>query len=113
MKRITYSDKSVLVGDEAAETLVDYAAMIARIGSAGSITLAAIGANGDEIEATFLLTQGTILMAETTTSTAPEPDNVHAIQYMNDRLYAILSPTQVQSEKATPEEPQEYENHGT
>lgn len=112
MKHITYSDKSVLVGDEAAETLVDYAAMIAKIGSADAITLAAIGVDGDTIEATFLLTQGTILMAETTTLTAPEPDNSHAIQYMNDRLYAILSPTQVQSEKATPDEAPEFESHG-
>ena len=111
MKHITYSDKSVLVGDEAAETLVDYAALIARIGSADSITLAAVGSDGDEIEATFLLTQGTILMAESTTSTAVEPDNTHAVQYMRDRIYAIVSPTQVQSEAATPDAQQDYDNH--
>jgi len=110
MKHLTYSDKSVLVGDEAAETLVDYAAMIAKTGSADSITLAAIGAEGDQVQATFLLTQGTTLMAETSTSTAPEPDNSHAIQYMNDRLYAILSPSQVQPEAATPDEPGDYES---
>jgi len=109
MRHITYSDKSVLVGDEAAETLVDYAAMIAKIGSADSVTLAIIGDDGDEGEATFLLTQGTILMSETTTSTAPEPDNSPAIQYMRDRLDAILSPAQVESEEPTRDGPQDYE----
>ena len=91
MKHVTYSDKSLLVGDEAADLILEYAAAIANSGRADTVVLRALGVEGNDVEATFLLDSGTIMMAETATTTVEEPDNNEAIRYMNWRLEALRS----------------------
>ena len=86
MMHITMADKSLLVGNEAAESLVQYAAVLARADSADSVTLNAIGIDGAEVQAMFLLNSGTVLLAESSTSGLPEPDNADVVQYMRDRI---------------------------
>jgi hypothetical protein len=86
MKHLSMADKSLLVGDEAADTLLEYAALLARLSSGDSLRLRAIGADGDEVTATLLLNSGTVLIAETSTSSLPEPDNGAAVSYMRGRI---------------------------
>jgi hypothetical protein len=92
MKHITYADKSILVGDEASDVLLEYAAALASAGRGDKVDLRATSGDGDEIVASFVLAQGVSIMAETTTSTAPEPENSEIVQYMRDRV-AQLSET--------------------
>jgi hypothetical protein len=46
----------------------------------------AISSDDDEVLATFLLGEGAPLIAETTNSTLPEPDNSEAVGLMTDRM---------------------------
>jgi hypothetical protein len=86
VKHVTVADKSLLAGDVAVDLLIEYATLLAQQNSADSIDLRAIGSDGDEVIATFLLNGGVTIIAETTTSTAPEPDNVKAEEYMHTRV---------------------------
>jgi hypothetical protein len=75
MKHVTTADKSLLIGDEAAEMLVSYAALLGQHNSADDVTLSAYGSDGDPVEVTFLLNSGTTLVIESSESEVPEPDN--------------------------------------
>jgi hypothetical protein len=92
MMHLTYSDKALLVGDEAAHLAIEYAAALARSGDADTVTLTAYGADGDKVEATLLLDQGAPFMGESTHSDLPEPDNSEAVAYMKHRLDLLESP---------------------
>jgi hypothetical protein len=92
MKHVTYAEKSLLIGDEAADTLTEYSAMLANLGRADTVTLKAFGADGDDVEATFVLDQGTILMAESTHSSIPDPDNAEAVRGMRETMMRLSSP---------------------
>jgi hypothetical protein len=76
MKHITYGDKSLLIGDEAADVLLEYAAVLGQHNTADDMVVHALGSDGDDVDATFLLGQGAPLMAETSTTRTPEPDNI-------------------------------------
>jgi hypothetical protein len=110
MKHITYADKSLLVGDEAADTLTEYSAALARAGSADTVTLAAYGADGADTEGTFVLNQGTVLMSETTQSSIAEPDNTVAVTQMREKIQRLTSPDPVQPDDETM--PTDYDEIG-
>jgi hypothetical protein len=93
------ADKSLLIGDEAADLLLEYAALLAQIGRGDSVKLRAIGADGDEVTVGFLLNSGTVLLIESSTSGLPEPDNGEAERYMRSRLDSY-NPTQDQPDDA-------------
>lgn len=80
------ADKSLLIGDDAADLLLSYSVLIAQLKSGDEITLHAIGADGDEVEAGFLLNSGTVMVIETSTSMLPEPDNASSMAYMREQL---------------------------
>jgi len=80
------ADKSLLVGDEAANLLMKYAALLAQINRGDALDIRALGVDGAEVEVTFLLNSGTVLLAETSASVLPEPDNGPAVQYMRAQL---------------------------
>ena len=86
MKHVTVADKSLLVGDEAVDLLVEYATLLGQTGTADSVDLRALGPDGDEVMVTFLLNGGVTIVAETTTSSIPEPDNSKAEQYMHSEI---------------------------
>lgn len=86
VQHVTMSDKSLLVGDEVVSLLLEYAALIAKTQGGDTVRLRAYGADGVEVDASFLLNSGTVLMAETSTSTLPEPDNSTAEQYLREQL---------------------------
>ena len=95
MKHLTYSNTSLYVGDEVAEVLLNYAAMLASNNQADTVELQVAETGGDEVLATLLLDGGTLLMTETTASAAPEPDNAKAIAYMKKRMTALKPPKPV------------------
>jgi hypothetical protein len=89
MKRIYYGEADFLVGDEAADTLVEYAVLMAKLGTADSVQVGVIGPDGNAEVATFVIGPATILMVETTRSELPEPDNAEAIKYMAERTEVL------------------------
>jgi len=110
MKHLTYSDKSLLVGDEAADVLVEYSALLGKYGSADSVTLHGFGADADEVDATFVLNQGTVLMAETTHTSMQEPDNGEAVMEMREKMMRLTSPPSVSPSDETM--PSHYDDLG-
>lgn len=95
---VTYSEKSLLVGDQAAELLMSYATVLGRTGGTDSVTVHAIGVEGNEVDATFLLNPSTILMIESANTTTNEPDNEYAIEYMRQRVNALTQPFELRSD---------------
>jgi hypothetical protein len=95
VKHITYSDKSLLVGDEAADLLVEYSVLLGQHGTADTVTLHGFGADADEVDASFVLNQGTVLMAETTHTSMNEPDNDEAVMQMREKIMRLTSPAPV------------------
>jgi hypothetical protein len=95
MKHITYAEKSLLLGDDAADALIAYAAALATHGRGDGVTLRALSSDGDEVDATFLLTAGAPLMAETSTTRLPEPDNADAVTRMRSETDRLVSPEPV------------------
>jgi hypothetical protein len=100
MKHVTYAEKSLLMGDDAADTLLEYARLLADNDRADTVTLRSLSPDGNTVEASFLLTVSTILMVESTNSDIAPPDNGHAVEDMRDRIEGITHPR-----GATAEEP--------
>jgi len=82
MKHITFGDKSLLVGDDATDALLEYAAYLTSASQGVTVEMHAISSGGDEVTATFLLGPGVTMMAETAHTSLPEPDNTTALAYM-------------------------------
>lgn len=86
MHHLTLAQKSLLIGDELADLLVAYSAVIAGAGQGAHVTVRAIGLDGEEVAAQLLLNSGTVLVAESSTSQLPEPDNTELVLHLRDRL---------------------------
>ncbi|QEE61037.1 hypothetical protein FVA74_05195 [Salinibacterium sp. dk2585] len=95
MKHVTYSEKSLLMGDEAADVLMEYSALLGQYGTADTVTLRCFGADADEVDATFVLNQGSALMAETTHTSMAEPDNTEAVRVMRAKMKRLGTPSLV------------------
>ncbi|WP_210480692.1 hypothetical protein [Naasia sp. SYSU D00948] len=91
MKHVTYANKSFLIGDEAAELLVTYTAALASAKLGDSVKLHAIGSDGDDEEIQLLLDTGAPLLAESASSSLPEPDNSAAIEHMRESMRSLLT----------------------
>lgn len=98
MKHVTFGQKSLLVGDEAADLLLKYGAALGQNATADTVSVNATSSDGDEVVATFLLNEGTTVMVETTHSSAPEPDNAEVIAYMTEHLRLLKNPPSAISE---------------
>lgn len=79
---MTFGEKSFLLGNEAADAVLKYAALLAQNHTADTVTLNAISSDGDEVQVTMLLDTGAPVMAETTHNSQPEPENATALSYM-------------------------------
>ena len=89
MKHITFADKNLFTGDEAADLLLEYGAALANASRADTVSLTCIGTDGNEAEARFLLSASSPLMIESTSNHLPDPDNTRAVQYMRDRIESL------------------------
>lgn len=92
MKHIMYAEKTLMIGDEAADLAIEYAAVLANHGKADTVTLNAYDADGDTVEAKLLLNSGTNIVAATSHNTIPEPDNSEAVAYIREQMEALSSP---------------------
>lgn len=86
MMHVTFVGRTLLVGDEVAELIVEYAAALARCGGADTVRLTAYGADGDELQILLLLGQGVSVMAESSKIDMPELENRDVVSYMRQRL---------------------------
>ena len=99
MKHVTFGDKALFVGDEAADTLLEYARLLSDTSRADTVTLRCISPDGNTVEASFLLNANTILMIESTNSEVDPPENGEAIKEMRERIDAIARPLQATTEE--------------
>ncbi|KZE92816.1 hypothetical protein AVP42_02080 [Agromyces sp. NDB4Y10] len=92
MMHVTFADKGLLVGDRVADLLVEYCAVLARHGDADTVQLNAYGTDGQKIVAKFALSEGAALLAESTETDLPDPDNEEAERYLLARIDRRTSP---------------------
>jgi hypothetical protein len=100
MKHILFADKTVLVGDDAADALVEYAVALAANDTADRVDYTGIGADGATIQVSVLLNSGASLVAETTPSDLPEPDNQDEIVRIRERIDALTGSHPIQPDDA-------------
>jgi hypothetical protein len=99
MKHISFADKTLFVNDDAADLLVEYAALLGAEQSADSVRLRAIGQDGNEVEVDLVLNAATNLASESTNSSAEAPQNDEAVEYMTGKIKAIRNPPAVSPEE--------------
>lgn len=105
MKHLRFGTKSLFVGDDAADALVDYAALVAQLRTGDRVDLRGFSAEGNRITTTFLLNSGTELVAETTNLPFDDVDNDEAVAYMRGRTRDFeVSPEFVAGYRAFDEE---------
>lgn len=102
MKNVTYAAKSLLMGDEAADLLVEYSALLVDQGGADTVEASAYSGDGDAVTVKLLLGEGAPLMSESTRSTLPEPDNVATVQYMKEQMRLRARVVAIPLEQAPP-----------
>jgi hypothetical protein len=102
MKHLTMAEKSLLIGDEAADLLLEYASLLGQNDSADTVTLRAYGDDGDPVDVTFLLNGGTSIIVQTSESEMKEPENSDGIRYMQEKMRLIETPPQAQPMESSP-----------
>lgn len=95
MKHLTVESKNLLIGDEVADVLTEYAALVASRGLGDRVDLRAIGTDGDEVVVTIVLSSGTAILTETSRNQLAEPDNSEAVAYMRSQIRHVTSPPPV------------------
>jgi len=83
MKELIFPGRAVLVGDAAADAVVDYSAVLTRMASADTIELRALDEKGRSVEVYYMLGSAAPVMAQTVESELAEPDNAEALRYMH------------------------------
>jgi len=109
MRQITYAEKSLLVDDEPADLIIQYAKALAQHGQADTVTLHCVGADGNEVHASFLLNPSTNLMVESTNSTMTAPDNTQAVVYMLDCIARLNHEPRLAATQPEPDSQSEFE----
>ncbi|WP_348788770.1 hypothetical protein [Leifsonia sp. NPDC080035] len=66
--------------------MIRYAALLASFGCTDVVTLRGIGSDGNEVEASFLLSPAVELMVETASTTSTEPENHLAAGYLHEKI---------------------------
>jgi len=97
MKQLSYDGGTWLLGDEAADALLDYAVSLGRRSGADSIEVSVLDGDGQPEQLTLLIGPATMMTAGTSRSRASEPDNRDAIAEMTRRLHAAVPPGPVTS----------------
>ncbi len=103
MRHVTYANKSLLTGNEAADLLVRYAATLADQKRGDAVRLNTISSDGNATETLFLLDTGAPLLSESTNIELPEPDNSDAVEYMRRKLIEFAQPAPAADDQAIPD----------
>jgi hypothetical protein len=99
MKHVTFGDKSLLMDDEAADSLLEYARLLGEDSRADTVTVRALGADGNTVDVAFLLNASSVLVVESTNSIVEPPENDEAVRYMQERIEQLVRPPEVKSER--------------
>lgn len=92
MKHVMYAEKSVLMDDASADTLIDYAAALADVGGGDTVSLHAVGVDGNEVDVTFLLNAATVLVVESASADLDVTENTAAVEEMRRRTAQLRNP---------------------
>ncbi|MBT2483177.1 MULTISPECIES: hypothetical protein [unclassified Microbacterium] len=112
MKHVTFGEKAHFLGDDAADTLVEYAKALGNADHSDTVTLAAVDDHGNSVEATFLLNPSSAMLVETSSSNMAEPDNDAAIEDMRARMARLTDPPEIVAEHESPS-PDDAGHHST
>jgi len=102
VKHVTYSEKSLFVDDELAELLIEYAKVLAQCGGSDTVEVPAIGADGNVVEAVFLLTPSTILMIESAEGVMSPPSDHELADRLRERITRLTATNVAQPETDRP-----------
>jgi hypothetical protein len=89
VKLLTYGPRSFLVAADLADALVDYAAVLADAGAGDEVAITGIAPDGDRVDIRLVLNSGTSLLAESSGSALPDPDNGDLVQDLRGRTAAL------------------------
>jgi hypothetical protein len=89
MKRIRYGDQSWMVGDSIATTMLEFTAVLAKLGSAENIEFTGIDENGHQVEVEFVLGPATMMTAERVDVEMSAPDNADREHAMRERIETL------------------------
>jgi len=103
MKHVTYADRSLLVGDEAADTLLEYARLVAENHGVETVTLRSVDADGIAVETSFLLTTSSDLLIQSHNSEQDPPDNTDAVARMRSRIDQMTRPAHTETRGPLPD----------
>jgi len=100
VKHVTYGEKSLLMDDDAADSLLEYARLLGQASQADTVTVRAVGMDGNTVEAAFLLNESSVMMVESTNSAVDVPENREAVQYMQQRIDQLNSPPEAMADES-------------
>jgi len=89
MKRITYANSALCVEDDTAAALIEYAQLLVLHGESDIVTVCALGAHGNVVDATLLLTPASSLMIESAESPVVPPANHELTARLRERIRAF------------------------
>jgi hypothetical protein len=94
MKRLSYLDVHIFVGDDFADAVLDFAAALARSQAAETLHFNAVDERGEPSVVGFLLGPASSLIIQSTTLSLPEPDNTAAFEFLSGRMsdHAVARP---------------------
>jgi hypothetical protein len=96
VKRLTYLNVRVYVGDDFADAVLDFAAALARSNAAETLNFNAVDKKGRPKRVSFLLGPASSLVIESSERGGDaEPDNREAFDFLRNRMtdHAIPRPT--------------------
>ena len=96
MKLLNYGDTEWLVGDEAAELLMNYSVLMARVGTADSVNVTMLNNHGEPQNLNILIGPSTMMTSRETATDFPEPENARAVAEVRGKIAAIEEPPPVQ-----------------
>ena len=94
MKNLVYGESSWLVGDDAANAILEYTVLMAKDGAADTVDVNVLGPDGNSEMTTLVLGPATMIQAQTTRSQLQEPENFELIVYIRERLRSSTLPAQ-------------------
>lgn len=95
VKHLIFANKSLLLDDDSADLLAEYAAALGDNDSADSVEVRALGPDGNEVDVTFVLNSRSELVVESTNTSVEPPRNSAAVEYMRSALERLVSPNEV------------------
>ena len=92
MKHVMYAEKSLLMDDDSAQALIDYAGAIAATGGGDTVNMIAVGDDGNQVDVVFLLNSGTELVVESASSAMEAPGNADVVAELRRKTDVLRNP---------------------